>query len=72
VLLLEVSIPFCVCDGGCASWGGVHSWASWGGQVRMVKAVYSSWGAQVGACMSGVVNSWFPSFDGVSLPTTSR
>jgi hypothetical protein len=25
-----------------------------------------------GGCRSGVVNSWFPSFDGVSLPTTSR
>jgi hypothetical protein len=23
-----------------------------------------------GVCRSGIVNSWFPSFDGVSLPTT--
>jgi hypothetical protein len=46
--------------------------AGWGGQFRMVKLVFSSWGVQVGVCRSGVVNSWFPSFDGVSLSTTSR
>jgi hypothetical protein len=35
--------------------------------------VCASWGVQVCAFRSGrFVNSWFPFFDGVSLPTTSR
>jgi hypothetical protein len=38
----------------------------------VLKLGCSSWGVQVGVCRSGVVNSWFPSFDGVSLPITSR
>jgi hypothetical protein len=29
-------------------------------------------GCLVGVCRSGVVNSRFPSFNGVSLPTTPR
>jgi hypothetical protein len=54
-------------------WGGVQvGFAGWVGQLRMVKSVYSSWDVQVGVCRSGVVNSWLPSFDGVSLHTTSR
>jgi hypothetical protein len=41
--------------------------ASWGVYIG-----FSSWG-QVGVLRSGCfVNSWFPFFDGVSLPTTSR
>jgi hypothetical protein len=64
-----VKDPFCVCDGGCASWGGVQAgFASWGGQVRVVNLVYSSWGVQVCVCRSGVVNSWFQSFDGEASP----
>jgi hypothetical protein len=42
---------------------------------RCVQVGFTSWGGrgQVGVFMpSGVVSSWFPSFDGVSLPTTSR
>jgi hypothetical protein len=41
-------------------------------QVRVDKFGCSSLGVQVGVCRSVVVNSWFPSFDGVSLPTTLR
>jgi hypothetical protein len=40
--------------------------------VGVFKLGCSSWGVQVGECRSGVVNSWFPSLDGVSIPTTSR
>jgi hypothetical protein len=33
-----VRVGICVGDGGCASWGGVQvGFASWGGQVRMLK-----------------------------------
>jgi hypothetical protein len=32
------------------------------------KLGWSSWGVQVEVCRSGVVNSWFPSFHGGSLP----
>jgi hypothetical protein len=52
----------CIGDGGCASWGGVQvGFASWGGQVRVVELVYSSWGVKGGVCRSSIVNSWFPS-----------
>jgi hypothetical protein len=37
-----VKDPFCVQAG----------FARWGGQVRVVKLVYSSWGVQVGVCRS--------------------
>jgi hypothetical protein len=60
-------VGICVGDGGCASWGAVQvGFASW-----EVKLGSSSLGVQVGVCRSVVVNSRFPSFDGVSLPTTS-
>jgi hypothetical protein len=54
-----VRVGICVGDGGCASWGGV--------QVG-----FANWEFKFGCSNRGVVNSWFPSFDGVSLPTTSR
>jgi hypothetical protein len=41
-------------------------------QLWVGKLGCSSLGVQVGVCRSGVVNSWFPSFDGVRLPATSR
>jgi hypothetical protein len=41
-------------------------------QARVVKLGWSSWGDLVGVFRSGVLNSWLPSFDGVSLHTTSR
>jgi hypothetical protein len=64
-----VRVGICVGDGVCASWGGVQvGFASWGGQVTG----WSRWGVKIGVCRSDVVNSWFPLFDGVSLPTTSR
>jgi hypothetical protein len=53
----------CVGSGVCACWGGDVGFASWGGQSGLLKS---------GVCRSVVVNSWLPSFDGVSLPTTSR
>jgi hypothetical protein len=40
-------------------------------QVGVVNLVYSSWRVQVGVPV-GVVNSWFPSFDGGSIPSTSK
>jgi hypothetical protein len=42
-------------------------WSSWDVQVGVFKLWCSSRGVQV-----SVVNSLFPSFDGVSLPRTSR
>jgi hypothetical protein len=59
VLLLERGLEFVV----------VMEFAQVG---AVLKLGCSSWGVQVGVCRSGVVNSWFPSFDGVSLPITSR
>jgi hypothetical protein len=46
-------------------------------QVGVCMLGFASYGIQVGVFKSvcggrGVVNSWFPSFDGGSLPTTSR
>jgi hypothetical protein len=53
-------VGICVGDGGCASWGGDQvGFASWGGQVGVFKLGC----VQVGVCRSGVVNSWFPSFE---------
>jgi hypothetical protein len=44
-----------------------------GVQVEVLKFVRSGWGVQVGVFRwVRFVNSWFPFFDGVILPTTSR
>jgi hypothetical protein len=53
-----------------------------GWRAEISTGAYASWGVsvevfilgfQVGVFKSGrFVNSWFPFFDGVSLPTTSR
>jgi hypothetical protein len=53
---------------GFSSWGVHIGFSSWGVQVGVFKFVRSSWGVQV----VRFVDSWFPSFDGVSLPNTSR
>jgi hypothetical protein len=50
--------------------------ANWGGHVRVIKVASSRRGLQGGVFKSGVrrsgvVNSWFPVFDGVRLLTTS-
>jgi hypothetical protein len=45
----EVRVPLRVDDGGCAGWGvNQVGFASWGGQFRVDKLVYSSWSVQVG------------------------
>jgi hypothetical protein len=62
-----VRVGICIGDGGCASWGVFKL----GLQVGVGKLGCSSLEVPVGVCRSGVVNSWFPSVDGVSLPTTS-
>jgi hypothetical protein len=72
VLLLELGHHFVlvmeVAQAGVVFKMGLQvGWSSWRTQVWG-----SSWGVQVGVCRSSVVNSRFPSFDGVSLPTTSR
>jgi hypothetical protein len=51
----------------CASWADLQiGFPSWGVQGRVFKC--SSRTVQVGALLI----SWFPLFDGVSLPTMSR
>jgi hypothetical protein len=73
-----VRVGICVGNGGCESWGGVQGRVfkfgcpNVGVQVWVSKCGCSRLGVQVGVCRSGVVNSWLPSFDEVSLPTTSR
>jgi hypothetical protein len=64
-----VTVGIFVGDGGCASWGSVQVGVV---EFRVLKLGCSTLGVQVGVCRSGVVNSWFPAFGGVSLPTTSR
>jgi hypothetical protein len=62
-------VAICVGDGVGASWCDVVSklgWSSWDVQVGVVKLGCSSRGVQVGVLWI----SWFPFFDGVSLPTT--
>jgi hypothetical protein len=41
-------------------------------EVGVVKSGCSTRGVQIGVSRSSVLNPWFPSFDGVCLPTTSR
>jgi hypothetical protein len=64
-----VGVKICVGVGVCASLCGVQiGFPSWSGQVRIVNLGRSSRGVQVGVLWI----SWFPFYDGVSLPTTSR
>jgi hypothetical protein len=59
VFVCGLRAEICTGAGVCASWG--------------VEVGCSSLCVRVGVFRSGrFVNSWFPFFDGVSLPTTSR
>jgi hypothetical protein len=63
----------CTGAGVCASWGVCVGFSSWGFQVGVFKLGCSGLCVQVGVFRwVRFVNSWFPFFDGVSLPTTSR